>query len=48
MKKRKEIKIRHIMADGRELQSIEGYTVPATNRIYLILGGHGQKENKGK
>lgn len=44
MKKRKEIKIRHIMADGRELQSIEGYTVPTTNRIYWILGG--QKEKK--
>ena len=42
--KKKEIKIRHILADGREVDSIAGYTVPTTNRIYLILGG--QKEKK--
>lgn len=41
--------IRHVLADGRELDSIEGYVVPSTGPtavVYTILADFSKKAKK--
>ena len=43
--------IRHILSDGREVESIEGFVIPTTGvtaAVYQIITEHAKKHNSKK